>query len=299
MTGRPASLSRISRSAASTAAATAILTATPWVFSRTPDNFDRAEIYDGTYTQAPADLNLALEGTEKARALALYFKGYRLHENRDHEGALEAYREVLKLDPSNLPLSERTASLLAQLGHFAESLTLLESALKHNPRTPRAYLHLAEHCATYHNGNETIRTRAFTTAAEAIAKFPTYPRAYQFLIRLYLEDAEREKAAEILEKALAQASDDPSYWLSLGRMGQSVYPYRFGEKADRDANLAKVTRIYERALNSPHATLYTTSKVADFYAATKQYGDATSLYKKLVDAQPDDLDQLDRVFGTL
>lgn len=272
-----------------------MLTAQPWVFSRTPDNLERAEVYDSSYSPTPADLNLAVGGTEKARALALYYKGYRLQKNRDLEGALAAYREVLELDPTNLPLTERSASLLARLGNFADSLTLLESALEKNPRNPRAYLHLAEHCATYHNGNDTIRARAFTTAGDAIDKFPTYARAHRFLIRLYLEDTKRDKAAEILDRALAQDSEEPSYWLSLGRMAQSVYPYRFGEKTDRDTNLAKVTKIYERALNSTNATLNTTSDVADFYAATKQYGDATSLYKNLVDAQPDDLDTREKL----
>lgn len=192
MTGRQPLFPRLSLAAASAAAALAILTAPPCVFSRTPANLGNAEVYDGSYAEPPADLQLAPAGTTKASALALYFHGYRLEEQRDLEGALESYRKVLEIDPSNLRLSEHTASLLAKLGHFAESLTLLEATLEKNPRSPGTYLHLAEHCATYHNGNEKIRARAFTTAREAIEKFPTYARAYRFLIQLYLTDAKRE-----------------------------------------------------------------------------------------------------------
>ena len=70
---------------------------------------------DDSLALPPArDLNLTLEGAHKAEALARFAEGIDLEENGEMEKALEAYRQVLNVDPGQIELAVRVAALLTR-----------------------------------------------------------------------------------------------------------------------------------------------------------------------------------------
>ena len=71
---------------------------------------------DDSLALPPArDLNLALEGAHKAEALAHFAEGIDFEENGEMEKALEAYRQVLNVDPGQIDLAVRVAALLTRI----------------------------------------------------------------------------------------------------------------------------------------------------------------------------------------
>ena len=65
---------------------------------------------DDSLALPPArDLNLTLEGAHKAEALAHFAEGIDLEEDGEMEKALEAYRQVLNVDPGQIDLAVRVA----------------------------------------------------------------------------------------------------------------------------------------------------------------------------------------------
>jgi len=60
----------------------------------------RTDLTDDSLALSPArDLNLSIEGEHKAEALAHFVEGIDFEENGEMEKALEAYRQVLNVDP--------------------------------------------------------------------------------------------------------------------------------------------------------------------------------------------------------
>src|SRR5207248_7301185 len=75
----------------------------------------RADIIDDSLALPPArDLNLSIEGEHKAEALAHFDEGIDFEENGEMEKAVEAYRQVLNVDPGHIELAVRGAALLTR-----------------------------------------------------------------------------------------------------------------------------------------------------------------------------------------
>jgi hypothetical protein len=62
----------------------------------------RNAIDDSIALPSARDLNLTLEGAHKAEALAHFAEGIDLEENGEMEKALDAYRQVLNVDPGQI-----------------------------------------------------------------------------------------------------------------------------------------------------------------------------------------------------
>jgi len=75
----------------------------------------RADVIDDSLALPPArDLNLSIEGEHKAEALAHFVEGIDFEENGEMEKAVEAYRQVLNVDPGQIELAVRVAALLTR-----------------------------------------------------------------------------------------------------------------------------------------------------------------------------------------
>src|ERR1700731_2792375 len=65
----------------------------------------RTDLIDDSLALPPArDLNLSIEGGHKAEALAHFAEGIDFEEDGEMEKALEAYRQVLNVDPGQIEL---------------------------------------------------------------------------------------------------------------------------------------------------------------------------------------------------
>src|SRR2546423_14649905 len=73
----------------------------------------RTDLTDDSLALPPArDLNLSIEGEHKAEALAHFVEGIDFEENGEMEKALEAYRQVLNVDPGQIELAVAVAECL-------------------------------------------------------------------------------------------------------------------------------------------------------------------------------------------
>jgi hypothetical protein len=78
----------------------------------------RPGIDDSLRPHPPADLMLQPAAQRKADALANFVEGARLEENGELEAALVIYQKVLTVDPGEIELASRVASLLTPPGRL-------------------------------------------------------------------------------------------------------------------------------------------------------------------------------------
>ena len=109
----------------------------------------RNSIDDSLALPPARDLNLSLEGAHKAEALAHFAEGIDFEENGEMEKALEAYREVLNVDPGQIDLAVRVAALLTRDDDYPGAIDVLKDAVKVHPKAPEPYLELAFIYAKY------------------------------------------------------------------------------------------------------------------------------------------------------
>ncbi|PYM02518.1 MAG: hypothetical protein DMF13_06090, partial [Verrucomicrobia bacterium] len=91
----------------------------------------RTDLIDDSLALPPArDLNLGIEGGHKAEALAHFAEGIDFEEDGEMEKALEAYRQVLNVDPGQIELAVRVAALLTRDDDYPSAIDVLKDAVK-------------------------------------------------------------------------------------------------------------------------------------------------------------------------
>src|SRR6266513_884819 len=111
---------------------------------------ERTDLIDDSFALPPArDLNLSIEGGHKAEALAHFAEGIDFEEDGEMEKALEAYRQVLNVDPGQIELAVRVAALLTREDDYPSAIDVLKDAVKVHPKAPEPYLVLAFIYAKY------------------------------------------------------------------------------------------------------------------------------------------------------
>src|SRR4030081_2072310 len=99
----------------------------------------RTDLIDDSLALPPArDLNLSIEGEHKAEALAHFGEGIDPEENGEMEKALEAYRQVLNVDPGQIELAVRVAALMTRDDDYPSAIDVLKAAGRLRPGGPQA-----------------------------------------------------------------------------------------------------------------------------------------------------------------
>ncbi|MEY2498128.1 MAG: hypothetical protein QOD12_1684, partial [Verrucomicrobiota bacterium] len=174
---------------------------------------------DDSLILAPAkDLALQPENARKADALADFVEGTRLEENAEMDNALAAYQKVLNVDPGVAELALRVAALLSRQEDFPRAIDVLKDAIKAKPREPGPYLQLSFIYAKYLKKTD----QALKYANQAIALDPLNFEAYQRLYEIEAAAGEPQKALATLDRAAKVKSDEPSFWIRLGKLYASI-----------------------------------------------------------------------------
>ncbi len=259
---------------------------------------DFAQLYVNEYHPPADSVKLSAVGKNRSKALAKYSIGRRLENEGKTREAIQAFREVLNLQPDASSLARKTAALMARAGQREEAQALLEKCLADNPGDSSAYISLSNYLTTYRGGGET-RDRAIAVAEDALNRFPDDFSVYDHITRLYLANGKKDEARQAIKKALEQKTGDPDFWLNLGRSAIRVYPIK-PDQPDTPS-LLLVNEFYERALTRDRKGA-TAEKVADYYRATRQWEKAETIYQELIAEQTDRLDlrkNLSRVYEGL
>ena len=243
----------------------------------------RTDLIDDSLALPPArDLNLSIEGGHKAEALAHFAEGIDFEENGEMEKALEAYRQVLNVDPGQIELAVRVAALLTRDDDYPSAIDVLKDAVKVHPKAPEPYLELSFIYAKYLKKVD----QAIEFANKAIALDPQKIDGYQRLFEIYLTAGDEKRALETLDRAAKMPNDDPTFWARLGRLYGSVIL-----KPDAKPNpeqTARLNDVFEKAAAKGQNNAAVLKEVGDYFASTQQIKEALPFYLRVLELQPDD-----------
>ncbi|HEY2615617.1 MAG TPA: tetratricopeptide repeat protein [Chthoniobacterales bacterium] len=231
---------------------------------------------------AAKDLALEPENARKADALADFVEGTRLEENADLENALASYEKVLNVDPGQSELALRVAALLSRQEDFPRAIDVLKDAIKAKPKEAGPYLQLSFIYDKYLKKTE----QAAKYANQAITLDPQNFDAYQRLYEIALATNDTKKALQALERAAAVKSDDPSFWIRLGKLyGSIVFK---PETEPKPEDIKRVNDFFKRAVDDAGDDPAVLKDVADYFAASQQVQEAIPLYLRVLELEPDD-----------
>ena len=243
----------------------------------------RTDLIDDSLALPPArDLNLSIEGGHKAEALAHFAEGIDFEEDGEMEKALEAYRQVLNVDPGQIELAVRVAALLTRDDDYPSAIDVLKDAVKVHPKAPEPYLELSFIYAKYLKKAD----QAIEFANKAIALDPQKIDGYQRLFEIYLTAGDEQRALETLDRAAKMPNDDPTFWARLGRLYGSVI-LRPDAKPNPEQT-ARLNDVFEKAAAKGQDNAAVLKEVGDYFASTQQIKEALPFYLRVLELQPDD-----------
>lgn len=237
---------------------------------------------DSVIYSAPKDLALRSDGQHKAEALAHFVEGIEFEEEGEMEKALEAYRQVLNVDPGQVDLAVRVAALLSRDDEYPAAIDVLKDAVKVRRNAPEPYLELAFIYAKYLKKID----QALQYANKAIALDPQNIDCYQRLVEIQLAIGEEKKALATLDRAAHAAAKNPVFWARLGRLYSAIL--RKPDTVMTAEQTARLNEVYKKAAAQGHDEAAVLKEAADYFASTQQIADALPLYVRVLELQPDD-----------
>ena len=214
----------------------------PSAIAATPAPAKKIVRQDDSLNSVPAkDLQLRLENEHKADALSHFVEGMAFEESGEMDKALASYRKVLDVDPGQVELAGRVASLLARQDDFPEAIDVLKDAIKATPNAPEPLLELAFIYAKYLGRAD----QAIEYVNKAIAINPRNIAAYERFCEVALGAGEEKKAVQALDRAAGLKTDDATFWIRLGKLYASIV-----FKTDRNPTpdeIARVNEIFKKA----------------------------------------------------
>jgi tetratricopeptide (TPR) repeat protein len=238
---------------------------------------------DDSLDPKPAlDLALRVGGAHKADALAYFVEGMAFEENGEMDRALEAYRKVLNVDPGQSQLAARVAGLLIQQDDFPQAIDVLKDAIKANPNNAEPYQQLAFIYVRYLKKTD----QAIDYANRAIALNPADAEGYQRLVEIEVAAGQEKKALEVLDRAAKVRSNDPAFWMRLGKLYMAIL-FK-SDSQPKPEELKRTNEIFKKAADHAGDDPAILKDVADYYAASQQLKEAIPLYLRVLELQPDD-----------
>ncbi|PYL31519.1 MAG: hypothetical protein DMF39_02580 [Verrucomicrobia bacterium] len=237
---------------------------------------------DSLYLKPAADLGLRVAGAHKADALTHFVEGMAFEENGEMDRALEVYRKVLNVDPGQAQLAARVAGLLIQQDDFPQAIDVLKDAIKANPNNAEPYQQLAFIYLKYLKRTD----QAIDYANRAIALNPEDAEGYQRLVEIEVAAGQEKKALEVLDRAAKVRSNDPGFWMRLGKLYMAIL-FKSDSQPKPD-ELKRTNEIFKKAAEHAGDDPAILKEIADYYAASQQLKEAIPLYLRVLELQPDD-----------
>ncbi len=243
----------------------------------------KVELLDDSVLLVPAkDLTLRNDGEHRADALAHFVQGINFEENGEMENALEAYRQVLNVDPGQIDLAVRVAALLSRDDDYPGAIDVLKDAVKARPDAPEPYLELAFIYAKYLKKLDA----AVAYANKGIAIDPKRIDGYQRLFEIYLAAGNEKNAWDTLDRANKTQTGDPVFWTKLGRLYSSIILKP--DATPSPEQIALLNGVFNKAAAHGQDNSGVLKEVGDYFASTQQIREALPLYLRVLELQPDD-----------
>lgn len=237
-----------------------------------------ADAWPSEYRLAEADLRLAPEGENRAKAMAEFSRGLAADAAGDPDKALEAWRQASSLDPANGELAVKVASELAKRNEPGEAIRILKDSIDAAPKDPRTRIYLSQLYARHLNKPDL----AMTVAEKAVEIAPASFEAWAAVLDLLKESGDAKKAAEILEKALKNPVKDGDFWLQLGRyLIRDVLLSKTGNKPTAD-DQRRMEEAFRKASESKPNDASVLAQTGDFYTLMHDEKKALEFYERAV-----------------
>ncbi len=163
--------------------------------------------------------------------LSRYAKGVFAEQNRDWKTAREHYQPVQFKAPNVYPLTQKLVSLLSfrpqeepASQDLAGAAELLEKFATNNLAHLGAQLDYVSFLKQHFREDTETSKKILQTLELAYENFPENPRLSDLLISGYEEASRRDDSLRILDKQLESTSSDPTHWLTLIPIIQTLYP---------------------------------------------------------------------------
>ncbi len=241
---------------------------------------ETAVVYDDTYRPPAKDLLLNLDGERKAEAVARFMHGLLLDESGGTEESASEFLKSLALDPANVDLSVSVAQDYLRKGDVPAAINLLKDTIKAAPKQAQPQLALAYIYFTFQSKTDL----ALKAATQALDLDPDNILAYIYLRILYRASDQAAKVAPLLDRAGKADSNDPDFWLQLGKLYIQTFmtddPTRAGDE------LKRTSAIFQKAAAVGGGNAEAVNKAANFFLLTKQYDQAVPLFERVVELDP-------------
>ncbi len=237
---------------------------------------------DSVQLKPARDLVLKREGQRKGEALAHFVEGMSYEDNGEIEKALNAYREVLNVDPGQAELACRVAALLSRQDQFPEAIDILKDAVKAAPEAAEPYLQLGFIYAKYLKKTD----QALDYCNRGIALDPQNIEGYQRLYEIALAAGDENKAREALDRAAKITSSDPAFWTRLGKL-YALLVFK-PDTEPKPNEVRRVNEFFKKAADRAADNPAVLKEVADYFASSQQLKQAIPLYLRVIELQPDD-----------
>jgi tetratricopeptide (TPR) repeat protein len=257
---------------------------------------DLAEIYTDRYFPPDPRLELQVEGERRSKALAHYARGLSLEARERTDEAIQAYREVLRINPGAIDLARKVAYLLAEAGQVEAGREVLEQAYRSRSDAPFVGIFLSEYLATFLPGDEAAGKEALRLALEAVERHPSESAAYEHLVKMHLVSRRPAEARAVLERAIAREEPNPFFWIQIGRVAQRIWPL------NPEQSPSAINGVFEKALQRGQDNPFIRERVGDYFHDSRQPKRALEIFQALVKDFPDQLEireKLARVYGAL
>ena len=205
------------------------------------------------------------------------------------EKAFEVFRKVLNVDPGQAELACRVAELLTRQDDFPQAIDVLKDAIKANPKASAPYLQLAYIYAKYLKRPD----QALEYTNKAIALNPSNIDAYQHLVEIQFAAGDEKKALQSLDRAAKVQTEDPAFWLRLGKLNIAVMVKPDVEPKPEE--IARINELFKRAARFGNDSPLVLKEVADYFATSQQINEAIPLYLRVLELQPDDAGAQDKL----
>ncbi len=221
-----------------------------------------------------------------AQAYEQFLLAHRLDDENNQEGAIQAYRRAMALDPTAADIVASLADLYMRTNRNADAIAMGEQALKIAPANREAHRVLgtiyASRLGAENASRESQRDdleRATRHLEQAVERQPggvqSDANLRAMLARLYVAGAAYDKAIPILSELVKQEPGWPDGATLL------VDAYAAANRGD------EAIQFLEEAAQD-HPPLYAT--LADFYGRSRRYREAAGAYEQAIAGNPRSFD---------
>ncbi len=228
----------------------------------------------------------AAQPSAVAQAYEQFLLAHRLDDENDQEGAIQAYRRAMALDPSAGEIAASLADLYMRANRNADAIAMAEQALKAAPSNREAHRVLGTIYASRLGADNATResqredlaraTRHMEQATERQAGgVQADANLRAMLARLYIAGTAYDKAIPILAELVKQEPGWPDGVSLL------VEAYTAANRTDE-----AIQFLQEAAGDNPQ--LFST--LAELYSRSRRYRDAAGAYEQALERNPRSFD---------